>query len=493
MEKGIFSKINFRQPKYMYPAFLYLPIAFLGGTIVSWLCGDGVSHENKFQQQYLESGVPEANVDTTLGDKMDNADAVFGKNMDVSAIGGLSNDKDSVDKKMDYQSQYNDREAQIVADQKQEEAELAEQKKREQAENKKLREMQDRVRNSGNRRSAGRNTDDDGFVDPVSDNAIARAQRIRRQRELEQINNDLAANPYRNGNRSRRSSANGLSDENVESSESYNDGLASSSRYGGSSSGNSDEYRNGSNNNYGNVSRRTSSDKVEGNDEDPKKVVKKVRLTSDYFNTVGYDKHKKGMITAIIDENIKAVDGSRVRLRLLDDIQIEGVTVRKGTYLYAKMSGFGQQRVQGTVESIFYDDDIINVSLSIYDTDGLQGLYVPESQFRETAKDVGSQAMSGGNNILDNSYSNSGIRGWASQAAQNATQRVMSAVGKVIKKNRVKLKYGTKVYLVDGSSRQRSVNRQSREAAERRESQTPRYSSSQFNPYMNYGQYEDGE
>lgn len=86
---------------------------------------------------------------------------------------------------------------------------------------------------------------------------------------------------------------------------------------------------------------------------------------------------------AIIDENVKAVDGSRVRLRLLDDIEIGDETIKKGTYLYATMSGFGKQRVQGKVESIFYDDDIIKVSLSIYDTDGMQGLYVPLSSFRK--------------------------------------------------------------------------------------------------------------
>ena len=54
-----------------------------------------------------------------------------------------------------------------------------------------------------------------------------------------------------------------------------------------------------------------------------------------------------------IDEEVKAVDGSRVRLRLLDDIEIGDETIRKGTYLYATMSGFGKQRLQGKVESIF--------------------------------------------------------------------------------------------------------------------------------------------
>ena len=139
--------------------------------------------------------------------------------------------------------------------------------------------------------------------------------------------------------------------------------------------------------------------------------------------------------------------------------------MKKGTYLYATMSGFGQQRVKGTIQSIFYDEEIIKVSLSIYDTDGLEGLYVPESEFRSTAKDIGSSAMSGGQMLDQTNTSGTGIRGWASQAAQNASQKVMSAFGKIIKTNRVKLKYGTKVYLVDGSQSgsDRGSRRQSEE------------------------------
>lgn len=115
------------------------------------------------------------------------------------------------------------------------------------------------------------------------------------------------------------------------------------------------------------------------------------------------------------------------------------------------MSGFGKQRVQGKVESIFYDEDIIKVSLSIYDTDGMQGLYVPLSSFRETTKDVASSAMQGGSMLDNSTTSSSGIRSWANQAAQNATQKVMNAFGTAVKKNKVRLKYGTKVYLVDES------------------------------------------
>ena len=115
------------------------------------------------------------------------------------------------------------------------------------------------------------------------------------------------------------------------------------------------------------------------------------------------------------------------------------------------MSGFGQQRVQGRIESIFFDEEIMKVSLSLYDTDGLEGLYVPQSSFRENKQDILSSAMSGGGNIIDQSSTTTGIKGWASQAVTNASQRVMQALGKAAKKNSVKLKYGTRVYLMDTS------------------------------------------
>ena len=57
-------------------------------------------------------------------------------------------------------------------------------------------------------------------------------------------------------------------------------------------------------------------------DDEPHEVVKKVKVTFDYFNTLCDNDKEAGLIKAIIDENIKAVDGSRVRLRLLDDIVI---------------------------------------------------------------------------------------------------------------------------------------------------------------------------
>ena len=186
--------------------------------------------------------------------------------------------------------------------------------------------------------------------------------------------------------------------------------------------------------------------------EEAGQMVKKVRTSSSYFNTIADVDAEPNLIKAIIDEDIKAVDGSRVRLRLLDDVEINETVVKKGTYIYAIMSGFGGQRVKGTIKSLLVDDRIVKVNLSLYDTDGLEGLYVPQSSFRETTKDVASSSMGGSMSINDGGTGNS-FSQWGMQAVQQAYSKTSNAISKAIRKNKAKLKYGTFVYLVNGNNK----------------------------------------
>ena len=192
--------------------------------------------------------------------------------------------------------------------------------------------------------------------------------------------------------------------------------------------------------------------KTPSDDAPANEVVRKVKTASDYFNTLAKDAREPKLIQAIIDENIKAVDGSRVRLRLLDDVEIGKYVVKRGTYLYATVSGFSSGRVKGSISSILVDDELMKVSLSIYDTDGMEGLYVPNSQFRETSKDVASSAMSGNMNMGMGSTGSS-LAQWGMQAVTNAYQKTSNAISTAIKKNKVNLKYGTFVYLVNGQEK----------------------------------------
>ncbi|QYH40028.1 conjugative transposon protein TraM [Algoriphagus sp. NBT04N3] len=175
--------------------------------------------------------------------------------------------------------------------------------------------------------------------------------------------------------------------------------------------------------------------------------VQKSEGTATLFNTVTKEKEGK-FIDAIIDQDIKSGTlGARLRIRLLDDILIGNAIVGRGTYLYALISGYEAQRVKLTISSVMINDRIFPIKLSIYDVDGMEGLYVPASAFREFSKELGGNTT-GGMNLTMQPNSDE-----LSQLYMSALQRMFTstsqAVSKSIKKNKANIKYGTSVYLID--------------------------------------------
>jgi conjugative transposon TraM protein len=164
------------------------------------------------------------------------------------------------------------------------------------------------------------------------------------------------------------------------------------------------------------------------------------------FNTVRPE-NKDAFISAVIDENLTGYGGSRVRLRLLEDIIAGNVTVKAGTYLYALVNGFSQQRVTLQVKSILYDNKILPVKLELYDLDGLPGLYVPESAFRDFTKDLGTNTIQGV--TIDESGSGSAASQLLMSTAGKMFESTSSAIAGIIRKDKAKLKYNTRIYLID--------------------------------------------
>jgi hypothetical protein len=172
--------------------------------------------------------------------------------------------------------------------------------------------------------------------------------------------------------------------------------------------------------------------------------VHKELNSSTVFNTLLPGK-KEEFITAIIDENVTGYSGSRIRLRLLEDIWVGQTLVQKGTYLFALITGFGDQRVTLTVQSIFLSGKILPVKLELYDTDGLPGLYVPESAFREFTKDLGGNSMQGVNLQGNSSNANQFLM----SSIDKVFQSTSSAIANLIRKNKAKIKYNSYIYLID--------------------------------------------
>ena len=185
-------------------------------------------------------------------------------------------------------------------------------------------------------------------------------------------------------------------------------------------------------------------------EEKPAIVKKVVEGNADKFNTVSAEPTAEvPLIRAMIDKTTKAHEGTRLRFKLLDDVTLKGTKLKKGTNLYGTVTGFGQQRVMATITSILVRDKFIKVGLSVYDNDGMEGFYVPESAFRDLMKDAKANALQSNINF-DGGYGGGlSSEAVALQALQNMYQSASSAVSANIRKNKARIKYNTIVYLVN--------------------------------------------
>lgn len=172
--------------------------------------------------------------------------------------------------------------------------------------------------------------------------------------------------------------------------------------------------------------------------------VTRIGAGSTDFNTVMPDK-TDFFLNAVVDEDITGFAGSRLRLRLLDDIYAGKFLIPKGTFLYAEINGFSGQRVTLKVTSILSGGKILPVKLDVYDLDGLPGLYVPASAFRDFTKDLGSNSVQG---ISIDNASGSFVMSTVGRMFQSTS----SAIAEMIRKNKAKLKFNTYVYLIDSDA-----------------------------------------
>ena len=185
-------------------------------------------------------------------------------------------------------------------------------------------------------------------------------------------------------------------------------------------------------------------------EEKPAIVKKVVEGNADKFNTVSAEPTAEVPLNrAMIDKTTKAHEGTRLRFKLLDDVTLKGTKLKKGTYLYGTVTGFGQQRVMATITSILVRDKFIKVGLSVYDNDGMEGFYVPESAFRDLMKDAKANALQSNINFDGGYCSGLSSEAVALQALQNMYQSATSAVSTNIRKNKARIKYNTIVYLVN--------------------------------------------
>lgn len=146
-------------------------------------------------------------------------------------------------------------------------------------------------------------------------------------------------------------------------------------------------------------------------------------------------------IQAVIHETQTLVAGSTVKLRLVNDVFINGVLIPKNNFLFGEAMLNGE-RLDIKINSIRFQNSLFPVELSVFDLDGLEGIYIPGAITRDAAKQSTDRAIQGiGLTSLDPS--------WEAQAAGAGIDAAKNLISKKVKLVKVTVKAGYKILLWD--------------------------------------------
>ena len=389
-------KVNFKQPKYIFPLVIFVPLCALIYFVMQTF-GGGESGKQEVATDRINMELPEARAEEA-GDKMYEMSRRFGDEDAFTAVDSLGEDK-----KEDESLEHGYTEEEL------------------------------------NRLDA------------------AEAERIRQQQEMEELERSLAEsrkhiNSYAYGdNPANRNDGYSSQEDFARDLEeiqrrSYERQKAIESGLG---IGKEDAEEAARKQRADSISRVREEEKERNR---PNLVIKSPDTNADKFHTVEAESGTADatLIRAMIDQTTKAKEGTRLRFKLLDDVTVSGTRLKKNTYLYGTVTGFGQQRVRAAITSILVGGKFIKVNLSVFDNDGMEGFYVPESAFRDFVKDAGASTVQQNISFESDGYG-AGISGEAVvlQALQNMYNSATSALSSNIRKNKAKIKYNTIVYLIN--------------------------------------------
>ena len=157
------------------------------------------------------------------------------------------------------------------------------------------------------------------------------------------------------------------------------------------------------------------------------------------------DMTDKNSIRACVYQTITLSNGKELQLRLLEpmragDMLIPANTIMTGS---AKISG---ERLQIVINSIQHAENIIPVEMTVYDMDGIQGIYVPNSDEIKAVKEIAANmGTSMGSSITITDDATSQLAADLGRSAIQGTAQYVSAKMREVK---VTLKAGYKVLLL---------------------------------------------
>jgi len=151
-------------------------------------------------------------------------------------------------------------------------------------------------------------------------------------------------------------------------------------------------------------------------------------------------------IEALVSATQNLVNGAILQLRLATDVYINGYLIPKGNPVNGIVT-LNNERLQAEITSIRYGKSLFPVSFSIYDLDGLPGIYIPGSISRDVAKGAADNNLQ----LLEMASLDPSLK---AQVAAAGISTAKTLLGRKIKQVKVTVKAGYMVLLKSKEAQQ---------------------------------------
>ena len=158
------------------------------------------------------------------------------------------------------------------------------------------------------------------------------------------------------------------------------------------------------------------------------------------------DSEEQNTVEAVVHQTQTLVNGAVVKMRLLNDIYLNGSLVKKGNFVFG-IAELNNERLEININSIRNNNSLFPVKLEVFDMDGLPGIYIPGAISRDVAK----QSTDNGLQLLELTSMDPSFKAQAAATGINAAKSLLS---KKVKQVKVLVKAGYKVLLRDKSIQQ---------------------------------------
>lgn len=153
----------------------------------------------------------------------------------------------------------------------------------------------------------------------------------------------------------------------------------------------------------------------------------------------------KNSIKACVYQTITISNGKELQLRLQEPMRAGSMLIPANTVLTGSAK-IGGERLHITITSIQYADNVIPVEMEVYDMDGMQGIFVPNSDEINAAKEIAANmGTSMGSSITITDDAGSQL---AADLGRSAIQGVSQFFSKKMREVKITLKAGYKVLLL---------------------------------------------